>query len=112
MNQFNWKYPISHVCITQGRTDRNTGEWIEETTRESSITGDVQDISAEECRRYPQGFVRSGDRKIFTAACLEIGDTLKITESDNRITEWSVSALSEEYHMFGERRFQYILRRI
>ncbi len=112
MYQFDWKFPIMRVIITEGHTNQSTGEWVDEVTRESPITGDVQDISLEECRRYPQGSVTSGDRRIFTAAGLDIGDRLKITESDGSVTEWSVSALSEEYHMFGKTRFQYILRRI
>lgn len=92
---FNWQKTVKKVTVTPGYTNQTTGEWIPETTTETTISAHVSDVSQKELSYLDPGLVAQGVRKF---ACersvgLAVGDKVKITEMDGTTeTEWIVHA--------------------
>lgn len=111
MTEFDWPYSIICIALAEGGTDQETGEWVSGTESSAAIAGNIEDITLQDLRKYPEGLVDAGDRRIFTAAKLSPGDKLQVTEPGGTVTEWIVKTLEESYQMFGEARAAYLLKR-
>lgn len=112
----NFPRQIVHVPQTAGETNQSTGAWTAATQAATAvITGDVQDLTARDLQRLPEGEYQIGDRRIFTASALNDGDILQVTEDTGSVTEWTVKTLERSTHIlpkFGvSTRKTYLLKR-
>lgn len=101
-DDFDYPYPIQLVRITEGYTDQQTGDYVPGSETVIEIRGHLQEITAKELQRLPEGEYSIGDRKLYTDADAEIGDVIKITEPDGSITEWIVKAVEKNYHQLSK----------
>jgi hypothetical protein len=92
--QFNYPRSITKVDVTEGYTNQSTGEWVPETTSETSISGHVADVNLKERQYLDDSVVERGTRKLScdSDVALVVGDRVKITEYDDTVTEWNVNA--------------------
>jgi len=111
-SEFDWKYPISHISVTEGHTDQETGEWVAGTETSAAIAGNIEDITLRDLKQYPEGLVDAGDRRIFTSATLSPGDRLQVTEPGGNITVWEVKTQEEKYQLIDEGRAAYLLKMV
>lgn len=88
---FDFPGQILHVPQVAGETNQSTGAWTPASQPSAvAITGSIQDITAKDLQRLPEGEYEIGDRKFSTGASLNAGDLLQITEPDATVTEWTV----------------------
>ncbi|WP_406660885.1 hypothetical protein V7O66_13760 [Methanolobus sp. ZRKC3] len=95
---FDYPRTITKVDVTEGYTNQSTGEWVPESTIETSISAHITDISLKERQYLDAAVLEKGARKLSceSSAGVVVGDRIKITEEDSSETEWIVnSKLSE-----------------
>jgi len=87
-----YPWQIMHVPITAGETNQSTGTWTPPATPPdpTSITGSIQDITAKDLERLPEGEYEIGDRRFSTSVALNKGDILQVTEFDASVSNWYV----------------------
>jgi hypothetical protein len=102
ISDFDYPYKIELIKVTEGYTDQSTGEWVEGSTTTQEIKGHLQEITAKELQRLPEGEYSIGDRRLYTDANAEIGDAVRITEPDGSTTEWIVKAIEKNYHQLSK----------
>jgi len=102
ISDFDYLYKIELIRITEGYTDQTTGEWVEGNEEVVEITGHLQEITAKELQRLPEGEYSVGDRKFYTDADVKVGDVIRITEPDGSVTEWEVKAIEKNYHQLSK----------
>jgi hypothetical protein len=94
---FNTSRQIMHVPITAGETSQSSGTWQPPAVPVPvAITGDIQDITAKDLQRLPEGEYEIGDCRIITGAILNDGDQLRVTEEDGSVSTWSVKTLEKK----------------
>ena len=113
---FDYPRQILHVPVSMGETNQTTGAWEPESQlAAATITGDIQDLTARDIQRLPEGEFHIGDRRIFTTAVLADGDLVQVTEDTGSISEWTVKTLERATHIlpkFGvSPRKVYLLKR-
>lgn len=113
---FNDPRQILHVPQVAGETNQTSGTWQAATQPVSvPIKGDIQEITARELQRLPEGEYEIGDCRFFTSAVLADGDLLQVTEGDGSVTVWTVNTLEKKLRFmpkFGiPSRRAYLLKR-
>jgi len=90
---FDFPGQIMHVPQMAGGSSQTTGTWQPGSQGTPvAIKGNVQDITAKDLQRLPEGEYVIGDRRISTSAVLGVGDILEVTETDSVVTVWTVKA--------------------
>lgn len=116
-SHFDYTRSITKVDVTEGYINQSTGEWVPETTSETSITGHVADVTLKERQYLDPGVVEKGVRKLTcdSSVALAVGDRVKITEEDETVSEWLVNSKMQESNMMdqylGVSRITYLLVR-
>jgi len=113
ISDFDYPYKIELVRVTEGYTDQSTGEWVEGHEEVVEVTGHLQEITAKELQRLPEGEYSIGDRRLYTDVDAEVGDVIRITEPDGSVTEWIIKAIEKNYHLlskYGISRKAYLLK--
>jgi hypothetical protein len=115
ISDLDYPYSIQLVRITEGYSDQSTGEFVAGNESTQDIKGHLQEITAKELQRLPEGEYSIGDRRLYTDAEADIGDIVKITEPDGSITEWIIKAVERKYSLIskhsGISRRAYLLKR-
>jgi len=101
-SDFDYPHTIQLVKITEGYTDQSTGNWVPGSEQVLEIRGHLQEITAKELQRLPEGEYAIGDRRLYTDADAEIGDVIRITEPDGSTTEWVVKAIEKSYNQLSK----------
>jgi len=113
---FDHPHPITHVAVTEGHTDQETGAWVPGTTTTAPIAGSLEDLTLRDLQSLPEGEYTLGDRRIHTGARLTPGDQLEVLEPDGTTTRWTVRALEKQTsflaHYDIDRRTYLLKRRI
>jgi hypothetical protein len=101
---FNYPRTITEVSVTEGYTDQSTGDWIPESTSETSIEAHISDISWKERQYLDDSVIEKGTRKLSCSSdiALAVGDRIKITEEDSTETEWIVNAKLSESNLMEQ----------
>jgi len=113
--QFNYPRSITKVDVTEGYTDQSTGDWIPESTTETSINAHVADVTLKERQYLDAAVLEKGVRKLICGSDdgVVVGDRIKITEQDLTITEWLVNSKTKESNLMdqyvGVSRITYLL---
>jgi hypothetical protein len=102
ISDLDYPYKIELVRITEGYTDQQTGEWVAGSEIVTEIKGHLQEITALELQRLPEGEYEIGDRRLYTNADVAAGDIVRITEPDGSVTEWTVRAVERTYHQLSK----------
>jgi len=102
-SSFNYPRPILKVDVTEGYTDQSTGDWIPESTSETSIEAHISDISWKERQYLDDSVIEKGTRKLSCSSdiALAVGDRIKITEEDSTVTEWIVNQRLSETNLLN-----------
>jgi hypothetical protein len=102
-SQFNYPRSITKVDVTEGYTDQSTGDWIPESTSETSIEAHISDISWKERQYLDDSVIEKGTRKLSCSSdiALAVGDRIKITEEDSTVTEWIVNQRLSETNLLN-----------
>jgi uncharacterized protein YkwD len=113
--QFNYPRSITKVDVTEGYTNQSTGEWVPESTSETSISAHISDISLKERQYLDAAVLEKGVRKLTcdSSVTLAVGDRVKITEEDDTASEWLVNSKMHESNLMdqyvGVSRITYLL---
>lgn len=113
--EFDHPYQISHVSVTEGHTDQDTGVYVPGSTTRTGISGNLEDLTLKDLERLPEGEYNIGDRKIHTGAALNEKDELEISEPDGSTSRWQVRTLSNQTSLLAKRginRQTYLLKRM
>jgi|Deesub1362A_J573_1020465.scaffolds.fasta_scaffold00761_7 hypothetical protein len=102
ISDLDYQHTIQLVKVTSGYTDQQTGDYIPGSENVVEIKGHLQEITAKELQRLPEGEYEIGDRRLYTDADVEIGDIIKVTESDGSTTDWVVKAIERKYHQLSK----------
>lgn len=112
---FDHPHQITHVTVTEGHTDQETGAWVPGTTTTAPIAGSLEDLTLRDLQRLPEGEYTLGDRRIHTGARLVPGDRLEVVEPDGTTSRWAVRALEKQTSFLahhGIDRRTYLLKRL
>ena len=102
ISDLDYPYSIQLVRVTEGYTDQTTGEFVPASESSEQIKGHLQEITAKELQRLPEGEYSLGDRRLFTDAEADIGDIVRITEPDGSATEWVIKAVERKYSLISK----------
>ncbi len=112
---FDHPHQITHVAVTEGHTDQETGAWVPGTTTSTAIAGSLEDLTLRDLQRLPEGEYTLGDRRIHTGAHLTPGDHLEVVEPGGTLSRWIVRALEKQTSFlaqYGIDRRTYLLKRL
>ncbi len=103
-SQFNYPRSITKVDVTEGSTNQSTGEWVPESTTETSINAHVADVTLKERQYLDAAVLEKGVRKLICGSDdgVVVGDRVKITEEDSTETEWIVNAKLSESNLMEQ----------
>ncbi|MCZ0859939.1 hypothetical protein O0S10_01690 [Methanocorpusculum sp. MG] len=111
-SEFDYPYPILHVCIEPGYTDEDGTRIPARVISSTAVAGHLQDVSAREILRAPEGMYLSGDRRFHTSTPLAEDSLLKITEPNGDVTSWTIVGCESAVHtLFFPVRYTYLIRR-
>ena len=111
-SEFDYPYPILLVCMKPGYTDEDGIRVPARIVSSTAVAGHLQDVSAREILRAPEGIYLPGDRRFYTSTPLAEDSLLKITESNGDVTSWTIVGCESAAHMlFFPVRYTYLLRR-
>lgn len=115
LSEFDYPYTLKRVAVTEGATNQSTGVFTAGSEAITTITGHLQEITAKELQRLPEGEYEIGDKKLFTPSDIDEGDTIRITAADTTTTDWTVRAIENNYHLlskYGIQRHSYHLKQL
>lgn len=111
-SEFDYPYPILAVCTMPGYTDEDGRRVPTRVASSAAVAGDLQDVSAREILRAPEGMYLSGDRRFSTCTLLVEDSLLKITEPNGDVTSWMIVGCESAAHtLFFPVRYTYLIRR-
>lgn len=114
---FNYSGTIKKIDVVEGSTDQSTGEWIPETTTQTTINGHISDLTNAELATISAGTLEKGVRKLTcdTSEGIVAGDRIKIVESDGSEIEWQVRKVLHQNSLIskytGEDRTSFLIVR-
>lgn len=112
-SMFDWPHAVKRVSITAGYSNQTTGDWVPETTTETSITAHVSEVSQKKLQYLDPGIVALGVRELRCASSVGLvaGDRVKITEADASESLWVVHAKQGTRVLMAEQRESFLLTR-
>lgn len=113
---FDHPFPIYKIIVTEETTNQVTGEIIPASEgMPAAIPGHISDLTQQELATLDAALVKKGVRK-FATSSVDLGDIVRITESDSSTTDWAVEQLMYEaalvWKYAGESRKTYLLRKL
>ena len=114
---FDHPFPIYKIIVTEETTNQVTGEITPASEgTPAAIPGHVSDLTQQELATLDAALVKKGVRKFATSLPVDLGDIIRITESDLSTTDWAVEQLMYEaalvWKYAGESRKTYLLKKL